>query len=101
MTDLSSRHGNPAAMTNLFLTTTALVDCAAEWLDLTMSTLLNIYGLQKCVRVFGAIAANIPREETKVCPESFILDFISTLHIGKTLNREIEGARKGRHRIIE
>jgi len=71
-----------------FLTTTALADRAIEWLDLTMNTLLNIYGLQKCVRLFGAIAADMPREETKVRPDSFILDYISTLHIGESLNRE-------------
>jgi len=45
-----------------FLTTTALTDRAVEWLDLMMNTLLNIYGLQKCVRVFGAIDADMPRE---------------------------------------
>ena len=78
-----------------FLTTTALADRAAEWLDLTMNTLLNIYGLQKLVRVFGDIAADIPREETKVCPNSFILDYISRLHIGKHGNRE----RGGKERV--
>jgi len=71
-----------------FLNKTALADRATEWLDLTMNTLLNIYGLKKCVRLFGAIAVDMPREETKVCPDSFILDYISTLHIGEHLNRE-------------
>jgi len=71
-----------------FLTTTALADHASEWLDRTMNTLLNIYGLQKCVRAFGDILADISREETKVRPNSFILDYVSTLHICENLDKE-------------
>jgi len=70
------------------------VDCATEWLDLTMYILLNIYGLQKCVREFGDISADMPREERKVHPDSFILEYISTLHRGENLNRERGGKER-------
>ena len=71
------------------LTTKTLEDRAMmEWLDETMNSLLNIYGLQKCARVFGSNNAEMPREETKVRPDSFIMDYITTLDIGKNLNGE-------------
>lgn len=57
-----------------FLTMTALADRAAEWLYLTMNTLLNIYELQKCAKVYGPSVAEMPREETNLRPDSFILD---------------------------
>ena len=59
-----------------------------EWLDMTMNTLLNIYGLQKCVSIFGSKMADIPREETEVQLDSFIMDNINTLNIGENLNME-------------
>ena len=83
-----------------FMTTSALEDRAADWLDTTMNTLLNIYGLKKCARVFGSNLDEMPREETKVRPDSFILDYISTLKIDKNLNRE-RGGKKGLLRIID
>ena len=65
-----------------------------EWLDETMNSLLNIYGLQKFARVFGSITAEMPREETKVRPDSFIMDYITTLDIGENLNRERGGKER-------
>ena len=52
------------------------------------------------MRVLGEVLVDMPREETKVRPDSFMLDYISTLHIGENLDRE-RGVRKGRRRIIE
>jgi len=56
-----------------------------------MNTLLNIYGINKYVRVFGSNVQEMPRKETKVCPDSFILDYISTLQIEKNSTRERGG----------
>merc|ERR1740124_778138 len=77
-----------------FRTTTYLEDRANEWLDTTMNTLLHIYGIHKCVRVFGSPVNEMPREETKVRPDSFIMDYISTLQIDKNLNRERGGKER-------
>ena len=77
-----------------FMTTSELEDRAAEWLNNTMNTLLNIYGLKKCARVFGSNLEEMPREETKVRPDSFILDYISTLQIDKNLNSERGGKER-------
>ena len=71
-----------------FLTTVNLEDRAREWLDKIMNTLVNMYGTNKCVQVFGSNAQEMPREETKVHPDSFIMDYISTLQIEKNSNRE-------------
>ena len=65
-----------------------------EWLDETMNSLLNIYGLKKCARVFGSSSEEMPREENKVRPDSFIMDYISTLDIGDNLNRERGGKER-------
>jgi len=59
-----------------------------------MNTLLHIYGIHKCVRVFGSPVNEMPREETKVRPDSFIMDYISTLQIDKNLNRERGGKER-------
>jgi len=77
-----------------FMTTKALATRAVDWLDTTMNYLLNKYGLSTCVRVFGSNVDEIPREETKVRLDSFILDYISTLHIGQNLNKEREGKER-------
>ena len=76
------------------MTTTTLEDRAAGWLDNTMNTLLTTHGLKKCVETFGSISGEMPREETKVRPDSFILDYISTLDIGDNLNRERGGKER-------
>jgi len=68
--------------------TKALEDRATEWLDETMNSLPNMYGLQKCARVFGSKNAEMPKEETKVRPDSFIMDYITTLDIGESLKKE-------------
>jgi len=44
--------------------------------------------ITKRVKAFGNILADMPREETKVRPDSFILDYISTLRIGENLDKE-------------
>ena len=77
-----------------FLTTKKLENTAMEWLEDTMNSLLNIYGLRKCARVFGSSIEEMPREETKVRPDSFIMDYISTLEIGDNLNREMGGKER-------
>jgi len=76
------------------MTTKAAADQAAEWLDSTMNGLLNKYGLLNCTRAFGSNIEETPREETKVRPDSFILDYISALHIEQNLNREREGKER-------
>jgi len=65
-----------------FMTTKALATRAAEWLDTMMNHFLNKYGISTCVCVFGSNVDKMPREETKVRPDLFILDYISTLQIG-------------------
>jgi len=50
--------------------------------------------LKKCARVFGSNLEEMPREETKVRPDSFILDYISTLQIDKNLNSERGGKER-------
>jgi len=77
-----------------FLTKKLLEDSATEWIDETMNSLLNMYGLQKCARVSGSNNAEMPREETKVRPDSFIMDYITTLDIGENLNRERGGKER-------
>ena len=65
-----------------------------EWLEETMNSLLNIYGIKKCAHVFGSILEEMPREETKVRPDSFIMDYITTLEIGDNLNKERGGKER-------
>ena len=77
-----------------FMTTKDLATRAAEWLGNTMNHLLNIHGISTCARLFGSNVDQILREETKVRPDSFILDYISTLHIGQHLNRGREGKER-------
>jgi len=78
-----------------FMTTKNMANSAEEWLDSTMTHLLNLYGIYKCVRVFGSKSEQMPRGNTKVRPDSFILDYIHTLQIGKNLDRE----RGGKERV--
>jgi len=77
-----------------FLTTADLEDRAKEWLDTIMNALLKIYGINKCVRVFDSNVQEMPREETKVCPDSFILYYISILQIEKKSSRERGGKER-------
>ena len=65
-----------------------------EWLEETMNSLLNMYGIKKCAHVFGSILEEMPREETKVRPDSFIMDYITTLEIGDDLNKERGGKER-------
>ena len=53
-----------------------LADRALEWLDSTMNALLNKYGLKKCSMVLGSPPGEMPREETKVRSDSFVLDYM-------------------------
>ena len=76
------------------MTTKDLATRAVEWLDNTMNHISNTHGISTCARVFGSNVDEIPREETKVRPDSFILDYISTLRIGQNLNREREGRER-------
>ena len=48
-----------------FLTTADLDDRAKEQLDTIMNILLNIYRINKCVRVFGSNVQDMPSKETK------------------------------------
>ena len=63
-------------------------------MDSTMNLLLNKYGLQECVRAFGSKTDEIPREESKIRPDSFIMEYIQTLHLGDGLNRVREGKER-------
>ena len=65
-----------------------------EYLDETMNSLLIIYGLQKCARVFGFRTDDMLREENKVRTDSFIMDYINTLDIGENVNRERGGKER-------
>ena len=56
-----------------------------------MNQLLQEHGIHNCLRVFGSTNEEMPREETKIWPDSFILDYIHTLNLGPSLNREREG----------
>lgn len=77
-----------------FLTTKTLADRASEWLDNTMNKLLNEYGLEKCALVLGAPPGEMPREETKVRPDAFIMDYISSLDIEENIHRERGGKER-------
>ena len=59
-----------------FITTKSSAKRAKEWLDTTMNHLLNKYGVQTCVRVFGSKVEEMPREESKVRPDSYIMEYI-------------------------
>ena len=83
------RHGQ-----DYFMTTMDLATRAAEWLDNTMIHLLNTHWRSNCAHVFGLNVDEMPRNETKVRLHSFILDYISTLHIVQNLNRENEGKER-------
>ena len=55
-----------------------------------MNQLLQEHGIHKCLRVFGSTNEEMSREETKIKPEFFILDYIHTLNLGSNLNKERE-----------
>ena len=76
-----------------FLTTKSRAKRAEEWLDTTMNHLLTKYGAKECLRVFESTSGDMPRGETKVRLDSFIMDYIQTLNIGdeKGLNSVREG----------
>jgi len=79
-----------------FITTKSRVKRAEERLDATMDHLLNKYGVQHCVRVFGSKVKEMPMEESKVRSDSYIMEYIQTLDIGINLHRERE--REGKER---
>lgn len=66
-----------------FITTKYNSKRAEGWLDLTMNHLLHRFGIFKCVSIFRAKNEEIPREESKVRPDSFIMDYIQMLNIGE------------------
>ena len=77
-----------------FVTTKSRARRAEKWLDNTMNTLLTQYGLNKCATVFNAIENEMPREETKVRPDSVIMDYIQTLDLGTSTHRDREGKER-------
>jgi len=79
-----------------FITTKSRVKRAEERLDATMDHLLNKYGVQHCVRVFGSKVKEMPMEESKVRSDSYIMEYIQTLDIGINLHREKE--REGKEK---
>ena len=61
-----------------------------------MNHLLTKYGAKECVRVFGSTSGEMPKEESKVRPDSFIMEYIQTLKIGEGngLNRTQESKER-------
>ena len=54
---------------------------AEALLDTTMNYFLNSYGLELCLKKFVTGREDIPRGDTKVRPDSFVMDYIRTLGI--------------------
>ena len=79
-----------------FLTIKSRAKRAEEWLDFTVNHVLTKYRAKECLRVFASISGDMPRGETKVRPDSFIMDYIQTLNIGDGdgLNRVREGKER-------
>ena len=61
-----------------------------------MNHSLTKYGAKECLQVFGSNSGEMPREESKVRPDSFIMEYIQTLKIGEgdSLNRTQEGKER-------
>ena len=54
-----------------------------EWLDATMHYLLHSYDLEMCLEKFATGSKEMPRGETKVCLDAFVMDYIQTLGIAE------------------
>ena len=67
------------------MTTKILAQQAEEWLDATMNKLLQEHDIHEYLRVFRSTNEEMPREETKLQPDSFILDCVQTLILGQNL----------------
>jgi len=59
-----------------------------------MNYFLLKYGLRTCVGNFGAGTEEMPRGETKVCPDLFVMEYIQTLNIWYELNLAKEGKQR-------
>lgn len=62
--------------------------------DSTMNTLLTQYSLEKCLQVFCSSVQGMPREDSEVRPDSFIMDYIQTLDIYTSIHRNREGKER-------
>lgn len=78
----NSMYWEPGRINQLYVLTTEKYGTQAEkWLEGTINYYLLKYGIAKCQDRFATGVPEMPRSETKVWPDTLVLNYIVTLGI--------------------